>query len=187
MRVSSFVRLFALLTAATWLGLPGRLASQDQPASDLKADGKAYVHGPSRSRYVPLEDWEVLPPQTVRGSSFLTLRQPEAENEVTISWTALGVPMEEALKLEVALLTMLYGQDKVGKPEPIMAKGKAGSKITVDGGPTRDGREAGVVYLFETGPDDKNRWKVKVRGTVLRVKQAEGVAAVEKLLEGFEW
>jgi hypothetical protein len=85
------------------------------------------------------------------------------------------------------VIGQIYGVEKVTKAEPAQANEKPGYKIKIDNGPTRNGKETGVVYLFEAGPDEKNRWKIKVRSTVAKMSEAEHLKAVEALIQNIKW
>jgi hypothetical protein len=165
-----------------------RVAAQEVAASDLEKIAGGYEHKPSRSQFRLPKGWEDVRTETTNRNSFLSLRQRQRGIEVTVSWSPLRVKIDEAVDLEHKLLSMLYGADKVSKPETAKTGDKIGFKIRIDDGPTQNGREVGVVYLFETGPTDKERWKVTLRGTVPRLPQEASMQAlqeVEALLEQF--
>jgi hypothetical protein len=193
------------------------IAAQDKvdATGDLKAseDGKAYVHGPSRSQFVLPPNWEVVPGKPIGKSSFLGVRQG-AKNpgdptiDVLLSWSPLTVELKDVIDaveretivpntdgkekrktfgIEHDLMQMLYGKEKVGKPDAVTVNERPGFKVVVDNGPTLDGKEAGVVYIFETGPDEKNRWKVKLRGTMSKLHKSEGLKTVDEIVKNLKW
>jgi hypothetical protein len=160
-------------------------------AQDVKkgSDG-VYAHDRSKSGFQVPKDWKAEPaaPHQAGATSSLHLRRKGPDAEALVSWSPLNVKIEEAAAAEAALMAGIFGQAKAGKPEPVTAGDRAGFKITVDDGPSRNGKEAGVIYLFESGPDEKNRWKVKLRATFPKMTQAESAKAVEELLlKGFRW
>ena len=61
------------------------------------------------------------------------------------------------------------------------------SVIELGEGPDRNGKQVGVIYLFDAGPHAKDRWKVKMRAVVNKANQAEGMKAVSELLRQFQW
>ncbi len=190
---SPFIASIALLLIATAIN------AQDKPASGLtkSADGSAFTHAASKSSFAAPKGWEVVPPQTIGKTSFVGLRRNKLGDnsyatEVAVSWSPLEIGTDDATALDQAQmlehqeLTMRYGSDKVGKPESATAGDKGGFKITVDDGPTRNGKEAGVSYIFVTGPND-NRWKIKLRATVRKLTQEESLKEVAELLKSFKW
>jgi hypothetical protein len=182
---------------------------------DLKAteDGKAYLHSPSRSQFVLPPGWEVVPAKVIGKSSFLAVRQG-AKNpgdptiDVLVSWSPLTVELKDVIDgvarkvivpdtngkdqretfgIEHDLLQMLYGKEKVAKPDAVTVNERPGFKVLVDNGPTLDDKESGVVYIFETGPDEKNRWKVKVRATMSKLHKADGLKTVDEVVKNLKW
>jgi len=79
------------------------------------------------------------------------------------------------------------GKDKVAKKEPITIDNKSVSVIELSEGPDRNGKQIGVIYLFDAGPDAKDRWKVKLRAIVNKTSQTEGLKSVNDLLRQFQW
>jgi hypothetical protein len=166
------------------------VAAQDAPS--LKKEGDAFVHDASKSRFSPPKEWEATKPDLSGSLAKLNLRWPEKGVDVTATWSPLVGKMDEAVDIEMIELTQKYGKDKVAKKDPITVSNKPVFVITLDEGtardvPNRQGKEAGVIYLFEAGPDDKNRWKIKVRGTYAKKDAAEGQKQVEALLQNFQW
>ena len=176
-----------LAVVALVLALGGGFATAQDSDADLKPVDGGFRHEPSESTFLPPAGWEVVRVKKVVESSFLGVRDGDKGIEVTLSWSPLLIKMEDMVALEVEQLGLLYGKDKVGKPEPITLHDKPGFRIRVDNGPTLNGKEAGVVYLFETGPDADSRWKVQLRATVSKRTQAESLKAVEKLLQQLRW
>ena len=217
MELSSLPRLTACCLFAVGLlaGSPP-LGAQDAPAAgDLVRveDGKAYEHRPSRSRFLLPAGWEVLPPKAIARTSYLVVRQG-ARNpgdltvDLVISWSPLTVELKDVIDavprqvsvpntdgksqrqtygLEHDLLQMLYGQDKVGRPDAITVNERPGFKVLIDSGPSLNDKEAGVVYIFETGPDERERWKVKLRATFPKYHREEALRLVEELVRNLRW
>ncbi len=177
------------------------LSAQDKPASGLtKSDaqgGSTFTHAGSKSSFTVPKAWQLVPAQTIGQTSLVGLRRNKLgdnsyDTEVMVSWSPLGIgnddadALDRAQTLEHQELTMRYGADKVGKPESATASDKGGFRITVDDGPTRNGKESGVSYIFVTGPND-NRWKIKLRATVRKLTQDESLKEVAELLKNFKW
>lgn len=178
------------LAAFALFGCAAALAAQDAPA--LKKEGDGFVHEASKSKFSPPKEWETLKPELVGSLAKLNLRFPEKGVEVTSTWAPLVGKMDEAVDLEMIELTQKYGKDKVAKKDPITVANKPVFVIALDDGtardvPNRKGKETGVIYLFEAGPDDKNRWKIKVRGSFPKKDPEEGRKLVEGLLQNFQW
>ncbi len=205
----------ALLGLALSLG-PDFLHAQEPPPPVLKRseDGKTFTHEVSKTQFALPQGWTLvlprdkdgkeLPPEVVGQSTFLNLRRPitvkQGETElvgvadVTISWSPLPEKFEfaKAIELEKTLLVMQYGKDKEGKdkvegPKQIMEAGKTWYELLIHDGPTRNDKEKGVVYLIEAGDGKMNRWKIKVRGTVSKLVEAEALKAVKDLLASFKF
>ncbi len=197
----------------------GPLAAQDQQRPDAAGDlqpvenGKAFQHGPSQSRFLVLEGWEVLPPRAVGRTSYLIVRRG-AKNpgdmtiDVMLSWSPLLVELKDVIDgvarrvpvpntdgqqqretygIEHDLLQMLYGKDKVAKPDAVTVNERPGFKVLVDSGPSLNEKEAGVVYIFETGPDERERWKVKLRATFPKIYREEALRIVDDLVKNLRW
>lgn len=176
-----------LLVVVAW-GVAASLASaQSTPSPELTKEGEVYVHAASKSRFAPPKNWEALKPTVSGGCAYLTLRHPPLGLTASLSWTPLNTKMEEALDLEVNQLGIIYGKEKVVKKDPITVENKPVYVIEVDDGTLRDGKESGVVYLFEGGPDERHRWKIKVRATWPKKNAAEAAKMVEELLTNFQW
>jgi hypothetical protein len=82
---------------------------------------------------------------------------------------------------------MLYGKDKVAKPDAVTVNERPGFKVLVDSGPSLNEKEAGVVYIFETGPDERERWKVKLRATFPKIYRDEALKIVDDLVKNLRW
>ena len=188
-----FLDLILMLVIMATLALP--LAAQDQPAAGLTKTADGFTHEMSKSTFTLPAGWRVEPAQAVVIGKVTTLGvrsgpppgQSDPAIEVTISWSPLVIKMQEAVTQENLQIGQIYGVEKVTKAEAAMANDKPGYKIKIDNGPTRNGKETGVVYLFEAGPDEKNRWKIKVRSTVSKMAEAEHLKAVEALIQNIKW
>jgi hypothetical protein len=170
------------------------VAAQD-PAPGLKKTADGFVHEMSKSTFTLPPGWRAEPAQPTVIGKMTTLGvrsgpppgQSDPAIEVTISWSPLVIKMQEAVAQENLQIGQIYGVEKVTKAEAAMANDKPGYKIKIDNGPTRNGKETGIVYLFEAGPDEKNRWKIKVRSTVAKMAEAEHLKAVEALIQNIKW
>ncbi|MCS6977010.1 MAG: hypothetical protein NZM31_08410 [Gemmatales bacterium] len=208
-----------IATLLSFLLLAASSAAQDQPKPEAAGDlqpvenGKAFAHGPSVSRFIVPEGWEVLPPRAVGRTSYLIVRKG-AKNpgdmtiDVMLSWSPLLVEMKDVIDgvarrvpvpntdgqqqretygIEHDLLQMLYGKDKVGKPDAVTVNERPGFKVLLNSGPSLSDKEAGVVYIFETGPDERDRWKVKLRATFPKVYQDDALKIVDDLVKNLRW
>jgi hypothetical protein len=171
------------------------LAAQEQPAPGLKKTPSGYSHEMSKSSFTVPQGWRVEPaePMVTGKTTLLSVRhgpppgQSEPAIEVTISWSPLVIKFDDAVEQENLVIGQVYGVDKVTKAEGIQVNEKPGRKITIDNGPTRNGKETGVIYLFEAGPDAANRWKIKVRSTVAKQFKDEHLKMVEALIQNLKW
>jgi hypothetical protein len=177
--VKRLIALFALLAAVTLL--------HAQPPG-LSKEGESYRHEASKSSVKVSKDWEEVDTRNVVRQSHLALRKAFGGIDVTITWTKLqDIKFDEAVELELNQLIQTYGKDKVVKKEPITIENKSVSVIEIGDGPDRNGKQVGVVYIMNAGPDEKERWKVKMRAVVEKANQAEGMKAVSDLLRQFQW
>jgi hypothetical protein len=186
-----------LRTTVIWLSLivAVPLSAQEQAAPGVKKNGNAYVHEMSKSTFTLPEGWRVEPAEaTLTGkTTLLGVRhgpppgQSEPAIEATISWSPLIIKMDESVAQETLVIGQIFGTDKVTKAEATMANDKPGHRIKIDSGPTRTGKEVGVIYLFEAGPDEKNRWKIRIRATVHRLHADEHLKLVEALVQQIKW
>ena len=83
-------------------------------------------------------------------------------------------------------LKRLYGADKVGKPEELKLAGRTVYRIQVTDGPDKDGAMAGALYVWEAGPNDRDRWLIKLRASYPKKDQAEHAKTVEGLVKNFK-
>lgn len=178
--------------ALGFLLLATAAAAQDSPALNLRKEGDAFIHDASKSRFTLPKDWEATKPDLVGSIAKLAIRLPEKSVEGTISWSPLIGKMDEAVDLEMIELTQKYGREKVTRKDPITVANKPVFVIAVDEGtardvPNRQGKEAGMVYLFEGGADERSRWKIKLRGSFPKSIAADGQKLVEGLLQNFQW
>lgn len=159
-----------------------------QPPGLVK-EGDTFRHEPSKSSLKVTKDWEEVNTNNVIRQSHLGLRKAFGGVDVTVTWTKLQNPLkfDEAIELELNQLIQTYGKDKVTKKEPITIDNKSVSVIELGEGPDRNGKQVGVVYLFDAGPDANDRWKVKVRAIVNKANQEAGLKAVSDLLRQFQW
>ena len=123
--------------------------------------------------------------------------------DLQVSWSPLGegVNANDVKDIEAKLLKEIFGEFKLGpdgKPLPLGPDGKplpgaknvedpvadkpggrGGWLIILHDGPTRDGKEAGLVYVFNTGAG-KNQWKIKIRATYPLRLEKEGQALLKE-------
>lgn len=159
-----------------------------QPPAGLTRDGDTFRHEASKSSLKVGKDWEVVDTKGTVRQPHLALHKAFAGTDVMVTWSKLqDIKFDEAVELELNQLIQSYGKDKVVKKEPITIDNKSVSVIELTEGPDRNGKQVGVIYLFDAGPDAKDRWKVKLRAIVNKSSQNEGMKAVSELLKQFQW
>ena len=159
-----------------------------QPPTGLTKEGDTFRHDASKSSLKVSKDWEQIDTKGTVRQPHVALRKAFGGIDVMITWTKLqDIKFDEAVELEVNQLAQSYGKDKVVKKEPVTIENKSVSVIELNDGPDRNGKQVGVVYLFDAGPDSKDRWKVKMRAIVNKSSQNEGMKAVSELLRQFQW
>ena len=160
-----------------------------QPPSGLTKEGDTIRHEASKSSLKVSKDWEQIDTKGTVRQPHVALRKTFGDIDVMITWTKLqeNIKFDEAVELEVNQLAQSYGKDKVAKKEPITIENKSVSVIELSEGPDRNGKQVGVIYLFDAGPDAKDRWKVKLRAILSKSSQTEGSKAVSELLRQFQW
>jgi len=192
-----------LLFVGTALGTALTLAQQPAADDPLQLMDKSWVHIPTKSMLITPEGWEVGRPaekslalgkpqdKTEVRIPLLFARRPTEGVDVLFTWSPVSTadakdrpPWSSVVDEEQAGLETLYGKANVRKGTAIAgAKGeKSGVRFDIDSGPARDGREIGVVFLFELTAENRDRWKLKVRGTVLKARAKQGLPLVEGLL-----
>ena len=159
-----------------------------QPPSGLTKEGETFRHEASKSSLKVGKDWEVIDTKGTVRQPHVALHKAFANTDVMVTWTKLqDIKFDEAVELELNQLIQSYGKDKVTKKEPMTIDNKSVSVIELAEGPDRNGKQVGVIYLFDAGPDAKDRWKVKMRAIVSKNSQADGMKAVSELLRQFQW
>jgi hypothetical protein len=159
-----------------------------QPPAGVTRDGDTFRHEASKSSLKVGKEWEVVDTKGTVRQPHVALHKAFAGTDVMVTWSKLqDIKFDEAVELELNQLIQSYGKDKVVKKEPITIENKSVSVIELTEGPDRNGKQVGVVYLFDAGPDAKDRWKVKMRAIVNKSSQNEGMKAVSELLKQFQW
>jgi hypothetical protein len=159
-----------------------------QPPAGLTREGDTFRHEASKSSLKVSKDWEVVDTKGTVRQPHVALRKAFGGTDVMVTWTKLqDIKFDEAVELELNQLIQSYGKDKVAKKEPITIDNKSVSVIELTEGPDRNGKQIGAIYLFDAGPDAKDRWKVKLRAIVNKTSQTEGLKAVSDLLRQFQW
>ena len=185
----------ALVPALVALAFAAAFAQE--PVVGLEKTAQALKHTPSKTEFALPAKWTVLPPQALSGGGVsVGLKRDDPAIEVTLYWASLAGPLDDFVRLKPDPKTKSYGrehealkllyEDKVGKPEQIKVGERSIFRILIDDGPLRDGKLAGVLYLFEAGPDAKNRWRIKMRATYPKMKQEEHQKVVEALLGNYK-
>lgn len=172
-------------------GLTGSQAGGQESGSQV--GGGSFTHEESRSKLVCPKNWIMGEPKVTRNMTAIHLRLPPEGIEVTCSWSPLYEKMEDAVTREFEQLQLTFGKDKVTRQPEMTVKNKPVFAFAIADGPSRDipdraGKEAGMVYLTEAGPDEKNRWKIRIRATVPKKTRDAAIKQVEELLNtGLDW
>lgn len=176
--------LVCLALVGTWT-----LLAAQPPGSGLTREGDTVRHDASKSSLKISKEWEEVDTKASVRQPHISLRKAFGDVDVVVTWTKLqdNLKFDEAVELELGQLAQSYGKDKVAKKEPITIENKSVAVIELSEGPDRNGKQAGVVYLFDAGPDAKDRWKVKLRAIVSKKGQNEAMKAVLELLRQFQW
>jgi len=177
-------------------GIVGSARAQE---AGLQKTAKGYKHAASGVEFELPEKWEVRAPQKIEqdGTWTLGLDRPPPRITVTLYWAALrGRNFGDYVKLkpgadqsygiEHATLAQLYGKDKVSPPEALKVGERTVYRIKVSDGPSKDGKSVGVLYVFEAGPNPKERFRIKMRATYAKMDEAEHLKTVEALLANFK-
>lgn len=160
---------------------------QAQPPG-LTREGETFRHEPSKSAVKVDKAWEQIDTKGSVKQPNLALRKAFGGTDVVVTWTKLeDIKFDEAVALELNQLVQSYGKNNVVKKDPITIDNKSVAVIELGDGPDRDGKQVGVIYLFEAGPDAKDRWKVKIRAIVNKANESAGKKAVSELLRQFQW
>ena len=164
------------------------LLAAQPPGGGLTKEGDTVRHEASKSSLKVGKNWEVVDTKGTVRHPHVALRKAFGGTDVMVTWTKLqDIKFDEAVELELNQLIQTYGKDKVVKKEPITIDNKSVSVIELTEGPDRNGKQVGIIYLFDAGPDAKDRWKVKMRAIVNKSSQNEGLKAVSELLRQFQW
>ncbi len=157
----------------------------------IRKTEQGYLHVASQFELRPGKDWLVKSPELVQKFPAFSLRrrlpgQEKEAVEVSITLVPMGeLPLQEIVQQELQVLQLIYGAKMVGDAEEVdlaTQPPRKGYRILLQDGPSRNGREAGVVYLFATGDDPKTAWRVRVRASWNKPATKEAAAEVEKLL-----
>jgi hypothetical protein len=176
---------YVLTTLSLTFGLTALAA---QPPAGLTKEGDTFRHEASKSSLKVGKDWEVIDTKGTVRQPHVALHKAFGNTDVMVTWTKLqDIKFDEAVELELNQLIQSYGKDKVTKKEPMTIDNKSVSVIELADGPDRNGKQVGVIYLFDAGPDAKDRWKVKMRAIVSKNRQNDGMKAVSELLRQFQW
>jgi hypothetical protein len=157
---------------------------------------RVFIHRDAKTAVKVPDGWTIIAPYRLRKSSASSVLGLEKENPrvaATIIWSPLGsrpwsdvirAAEDENLGEEYAILTVVYGKQKVSRPTTIKVGEFTVYKILLDAGPNNEGKSAGAVYLFEAG-GGANRWKVKVRAVFPQLNREEYVKQIEELIGQF--
>lgn len=177
-----------LIVATLVFSLCHMLVAQPPGQSGLVKEGDTVRHDASKSSLKINKEWEQVDTRDAVRQPHVALRKAFAGIDVVVTWTKLqDIKFDEAVELEVNQLAQSYGKDKVVKKEPITIDNKSVAVIELGEGPDRNGKQVGVVYLMDAGPDAKERWKIKMRAILDKNNQSNGMKAISELLRQFQW
>lgn len=183
----------ALLAGIFGLAMVGNAA--DDAGVEALPD-RTFIHKDSKTALKIPPGWTIISPYRLRKTTASTVLGMEKENPLvstTVIWSPVGKkpytdfirPSSQAHIIdEYELLLTVYGKNKVSKPTTMLVGPFTVHKILVDDGPDREGRYAGAVYLFESGPND-NRWCVKIRTIYPALNREVYVKQVEEVINSF--
>lgn len=83
-------------------------------------------------------------------------------------------------------LKAFYGADKVGKPVQLKVGERIVYKIPVATGFDKSDSTVGALYLWEAGPNAKDRWRIRMRASYPKQDEAEHAKKVEATLWHFK-
>jgi len=164
----------------------------------LEKTDKGFKHPASGTEFRVPDKWQVLPPKPLPNGVGLGINYPDQRIAVTVYWVQLDMTLlSEYIRVkpdgptktfgrEHEALKRLYGADKVGKPEELKLAGRTVYRIQVTDGPDKDGAMAGALYVWEAGPNDRDRWLIKLRASYPKKDQAEHAKTVEGLVKNFK-
>jgi len=188
----------AALAITALLGTTPPSRAADDVGIDALPDG-TFIHKDSKTVFkAPTSPWTVIAPYRLRkstSSTVLGLEKWEGDKPqitMTVVWSPNGdKPFTDIINSEGdnlgeehATLATVYGRGKVGLPSAFKVGSFTVFKVLIDDGPDRDGRFAGAMYLFESGPADK-RWKVKIRAIYPALNREEYMKQVEEVIKQF--
>ena len=169
-------------------------------ADDVGVDSlsnRTYIHKEAKVALKVPDDWHVIAPYRLRKSTTSTvlgLERNDPRVVITVIWSPLGNrPFSDIIRTadelddlgdEYATLIAVYGKGKVGRPTSYKSNAFSIYKILVDDGPEKEGRNAGALYLFETGSGE-NKWKVKIRAVYPQLNREEYIKQVEDVIAQF--
>jgi hypothetical protein len=194
----------------------GTAAAQDRnqapnlvPTNNEKT---TWRHELARTTFNVPKGWEVVSKGDVKDHqmvrmSVLHVRRGDLGVDVTLTWVPVYVlrktndpaadrmpDVREAFKEELAGFQLLYGTDKVTEGTPIAHPNGRWTAQTfrVMAGPRRNDKEEGFVLMFDSGPDDKNRWKVQMRANFQKKGKDDNVTdrinlVTEMFKQNFQW
>jgi hypothetical protein len=164
----------------------------------LEKTDKGFKHAASGTEFIIPEKWNVLQPRPLPNGVSVGIDWPSLRIAVTLYWVPLeNKTINDFVRLkpegpnnsygqEHDTLKVFYGPDKIGKPELIKVGDRAVYKIPVASGPDKDGSTVGVLYVWEAGPNPKERWRIKMRASYPKQDEAEHAKRIAALLGNFK-
>ena len=182
------------------------LLKKDDDRRDLtqlkRLNGSNFLHEAAKTTYAIPDNWREIRPYRLkrdfeqRVSTVLGIERADRDMVATIYWIPIpvGAKYSDWIRAtevggefgeEFETLKVVYGVDKVSKPEKMTYGNFDVHRINVKGGPDKGEKYDGTLFLFEvTGV--QGRWIVKVRVSYPRTDRPDnGVQWSEEVLSGF--
>ncbi len=191
-------RFFIPLLSLLVLVPDARLRAQEPSGIDERARGE-WVHRDSATVFRTPVSWLAITPQRLRRDSKTTVMGVERVGDLRAVVNVTYSPLEtrkfsDSISLtadktgdfgeEYAMLTAVYGKERVGKPVAQSIGTYSVIKIRIEAGPIPEDQSVGVVYFFETGVTDK-RWKIKIRANFPKISEVLYQEQLGSLLRAF--
>jgi hypothetical protein len=198
-----------LFVAGVVAWFPCGATAQQSKLKPTDQEGRVFRHEDSKTTFTVPKDWEIAKdtPSQMADMSVLHIRRGDLGVDATITWVPVYMKkktndpnqvnrdpdVEGTFDEEKKSLELLYGKDKVVTKEPVAhPNGKSAQALGLNAGPRRNDKEEGYILMFDSGPDQNNRWKVMVRANMQKKNKDENVAdrinAVQDLFKkNFQW
>lgn len=163
---------------------PGFAPDVEPVQMQKSADGRVYLHKPSRTRFFVPIGWDVSKVHMKGSISFLDIRRKRDGREVSITWAPMERRLAQVADTYFETLQELHGKDYAQPPVQITLGRKRGWLIRLH--ETNDAGKPimGLVYFFEAEVNPQYRWRVKLRA---RLEEGEKEQTIERLASSFQW